>query len=382
MSNDKYVQVPKNNIEYPFFSYGIFKPGQLAFSEIEKYVDKISYNSIDYQMCIRDGVPVIDKKENKNFKTYGYLIEFKKGSEKKAYEVISKTEPFDLYEWDEIKCNGVNCKVLKGKYLEKGSSLSEYTFEEFYGHNDPLFNEALELIDGYLKRRMPNSKQDFSSDIKNFFILQMHYMLLWTAIDRFSSLRYNKEKISNNNYHFSQQQVFINALENMGIEERKIFTADNLRKYKLDADKSNWAINYYYKVRCNIVHRGKTFFNDYDDVHNSIKELSKIFKEVLTDTFNIVTVNDINFFIPYGLKEVFDDNDSTRIFKKDKNNLIKGIPNYSIEIMDLSIINHDNEISINSKDIYKVDSKLFYIRIEGDYVNKNKIIQHLNYKLR
>lgn len=229
---------------------------------------------------------------------------------------------------------------------------------------------------------MPNSKQDFSSDIKNFFILQMHYMLLWTAIDRFSSLRYNKEKISNNNYHFSQQQVFINALENMGIEERKIFTADNLRKYKLDADKSNWAINYYYKVRCNIVHRGKTFFNDYDDVHNSIKELSKIFKEVLTDTFNIVTVNDINFFIPYGLKEVFDDNDSTRIFKKDKNNLIKGIPNYSIEIMDLSIINHDNEISINSKDIYKVDSKLFYIRIEGDYVNKNKIIQHLNYKLR
>lgn len=50
--------------------------------------------------------------------------------------------------------------------------------------------------------------------------------------------------------------------------------------------------------------------------------------------------------------------------------------------MILSKIKHNNEISINSKDIYKIDSKLFNIKISGDYVNKNKIIQYLNENLK
>lgn len=383
MSNDNCVRVPKNNIEYPFFAYGIFKPGQLAFSKIEKYVDEICYNSINYQMYIRDGVPVIGEEKNEVFKTYGYLIKFKKGRERKAYNIISNTEPFELYEWSEITCDNLDCKVLKGKSLEKGNPHSEHGGVEFNGHNDPLFNEALELIDSYLiEGRRFGRRRGISEEIKNFFLLQMHYMLLWAAIDRFSSLKYNQEKISQNNYRFSQDPVFINTLENLGIEKRYIFTTDNLSEFELTDEKSNWAINYYYKVRCNIVHRGKTIHNDYMDVFDSMKELSEIFKEVLKDTFNIVTINDINFNIPYGLKEVSYENDSIRIFKKDESNLIKGIPNYSIEITDLSRIKNNGEILINSKNIYKVNSKLFDIQIKGDYNDKNKIIRYLNEKLR
>lgn len=383
MSNDNCVPVPKNNIEYPFFAYGIFKPGQLAFSKIEKYVDEICYNSINYQMYIRDGVPVIGDEEKEIFKTYGYLIKFKKGREKKAYKIISNTESFDLYEWAEIKSGAVDCKVLIGKSLEKGNPYLEPGEVEFNGHNDPLFNEALELIDGYLiEMRIFNRRGGISEEIKNFFVLQMHYMLLWAAIDRFSSLKYNQEKISQNNYCFSQDPVFINTLEKLNVEKRNIFTTDNLFKYELTDEKSNWAINYYYKVRCNIVHRGKTISNDYMDVFDSMKELSEIFKEVLKDTFNIVTINGINFNIPYGLKEVSCENDSIKIFKKDESNLIKGIPNYSIEIIDLARIKNNGEILINSKNMYKVNSKLFEIQIKGDYDDKNKIIRYLNEKLR
>ena len=382
MVRDDCVSVPKNNIEYPFFAYGIFKPGQLAFSKIEKYVDKICYNSINYQMYIRDGVPVIGEEEKEVFKTYGYLIKFKKGRERKAYKIISNTEPFDLYEWAEIKCDNTDCKVLKGKSLEKGNPHSEHGGVEFKGHNDPLFNEALELIDKYLiEGRRVSRRHGISGEIKNFFVLQMHYMLLWAAIDRFSSLRYNQEKISQNNYRFSQNPVFINTLEKLRIKNRHIFTTDNLSKFKLTDVKSNWAINYYYKVRCNIVHRGKTINDDYGDVYYSMRELSTIFKEILKDTFNIVTINGINFNIPYGLKEVSNENNSIMIFKKDKNNLIEGIPNYSIEITDLSRIKYNDEILIKSKNIYKVNSKLFDIQIKGDYDDKNKIIHYLNENL-
>ena len=79
----------------PFFAYGLFKPGQLAYSRIEKYVDIVKTDKtprrIPYKMITRDGVPLIEDKENNEYYTMGYLIYFKKGSEKQAYNTISKT---------------------------------------------------------------------------------------------------------------------------------------------------------------------------------------------------------------------------------------------------------------------------------------------------
>ena len=60
-NNDyKTVAPPKrNNIKRPFFAYGIFKPGELAYSRIKKYVHNEYPYTINYEMSYRDGVPLI-----------------------------------------------------------------------------------------------------------------------------------------------------------------------------------------------------------------------------------------------------------------------------------------------------------------------------------
>lgn len=74
-----------DDVDLPFFAYGIFKPGQLAHSKIKNHVDEcIKDIEINYRMKIRDGVPIlIDGKSDYNH-TRGSLITFKKGHGKRA----------------------------------------------------------------------------------------------------------------------------------------------------------------------------------------------------------------------------------------------------------------------------------------------------------
>ena len=42
-----------------FFAYGIFKPGQLAYSKIKNHVNEKNSIELNYQMKLRDGVPIL-----------------------------------------------------------------------------------------------------------------------------------------------------------------------------------------------------------------------------------------------------------------------------------------------------------------------------------
>ena len=78
-----------NDTKLPFFAYGIFKPGQLAYSKIKNHVNKhIDNAEINYLMKIRDGVPILIDEENDNFHTKGSIITFKEGQKEKAYTVL------------------------------------------------------------------------------------------------------------------------------------------------------------------------------------------------------------------------------------------------------------------------------------------------------
>ena len=88
-----------NNTELAFFAYGIFKPGQLAYSKIKNHVNEKNSIEINYQMKLRDGVPILIDKQSDNNHTKGYIITFKKGQERQAYQAISNTLLKKLYEW-------------------------------------------------------------------------------------------------------------------------------------------------------------------------------------------------------------------------------------------------------------------------------------------
>lgn len=269
------------DISIPFFAYGIFKPGQLAYSKIKNHVKEIINVEIKYQMLIRDGVPIIMDGESNYHRTNGFIISFKEGHEKDSYHIIGKTILKSLYQWKSIKINGKKVNILFGVNPNYGSNTIDDPIERvnFDGKNDPLFSEAIKLIEKNL-----NSDNN-SRNIENFFTLQMNYMLLWSAIDRYSSIKFNKTSAVNNN-KLSNQKSFKDAIMKFKDEyHMPVYSTDDLKVHTFNADDSYETLKYYYTFRCNVVHRGKAMISDYSMLKQATEELLEIFKDVLRDTF-------------------------------------------------------------------------------------------------
>ena len=196
----------------PFFAYGIFKKDQLAYSKIKKYVKgQPKEDFVDNEMLIRDGVPILTKNIDENYKANGNLIYFKDDCCDEAYEVISGTEPRKLYYWDVITVGKEDANVLFGKNPENGSSEFEVFGSEIKNYNgkyDPFFNESMKIIKEFLEN-------PFNVNMRNLIELQMHYLLLWAAIERYCDLKYGKEKISENIEEFSKEDTVIECVKNL-----------------------------------------------------------------------------------------------------------------------------------------------------------------------
>jgi len=155
------------------------------------------------------------------------------------------------------------------------------------GKKDPLFTLGMEEIETMLNKDI----NSWSNDYRAIFRLQMAYTFLWTIIERYTALRYSlKENPSKRIVRIAQETSFVESLKrNVEIideEQREIFRTDNPKeKEVLDPDNPKKAINYYYQVRSNIVHRGKYVVRDHAHVLLSLKELLAIFKDVLNEAF-------------------------------------------------------------------------------------------------
>ena len=159
----------------------------------------------------------------------------------------------------------------------------------FKGKKDPLFKEGMELI------RENLDSGNFYRE-KGFFQLQMNYMLLWSAIDRYCKLKYNKGTELKNREALSEDKLFEDALSLFskgGLSKSKdripykpIYSADDLTKRKFDIQNKKWFINYFYTLRCNIVHRSKSNFKDINLLEQATSDLLDIFEYIKKETFN------------------------------------------------------------------------------------------------
>lgn len=273
---------PPKNTQLPFFAYGIFKPGQIAHSKIKTHVKKTENAEIAYGMRHRDGVPILIDRESKYGKTQGVILTFRDGQEEETYGLISKTLLKNLYEWKTIEIDGRPVNVVFGVNPDYGSDHIEDNYERvcFDAKNDPLFNEALDLIERNLNSR--NSTRS----IEGFFELQMNYMLLWSAIDRFSSLRYNKESLTENHIKFAGLTDFKQGIKKFKDKYHDpVYSTDDLKIHKFNADDPIETLFYYYTLRCNVVHRGKGIVTDYGMLKTATKELLELFRNILETSF-------------------------------------------------------------------------------------------------
>ena len=166
--------------------------------------------------------------------------------------------------------------MLFGRSPTKGSIPCEE--DQWDGWNDPLFTSALAVVAETL-----SSQKEFQWDLKPLFRLQMAYLLLWSAIERYVSLRYhlgNKamEKVN----QLTTEAAFADGLRQHATQGREIYRADRPgEKVVLDPQSPIKAIEYFYQLRSNITHRGKGVVRDHERILKSLSELLSIFRGVL-----------------------------------------------------------------------------------------------------
>jgi hypothetical protein len=153
----------------------------------------------------------------------------------------------------------------------------QYEEDEWNGWNDPLFTAALDVVEETLK------SQDFDWNLKPLFRLQMAYLLLWSSIERYVSLRYHLgDKVAKKVGLLATEPAFGEGFRRYVKGRREVYRADRPGEREvLDQQSPDNAVRYYYQVRSNITHRGKGVVRDYELLKNSLGELLPIFREVL-----------------------------------------------------------------------------------------------------
>ncbi len=284
------MELPQD-ISIPFFAYGLFKPGELAYRRIEALIAQTPVRSLARgSLLIRDGLPLL--RTGLGSEVVGYVLHFRSDKSREAYEIIATLEPDNQYRWERI--NPIDfpdpVNVLVGRNPGKGSS--PYEEPEWSGRNDPVFVNALPLIRDmaltYGQRKFNSAPPD-AFDWDRLFRLQMAYLLLWSSIERYCSLRFGAEmdpmeKIT----LLGEDEVFKASLTQVVSRTERVFDSRSPRKHEdIDGENSRSSAKYYYLVRSNLSHRGKGAHNDGEIIRQSLNELLDIFGLMLQHDFGV-----------------------------------------------------------------------------------------------
>lgn len=265
------------NTRLPFFSYGIFRPGEIPFIGIEDFIYKIEKLTIKGNIQIRDGVFLYSDEYEDDVD--GFLIHFKANFNEDAYDFINNLEPNKIFSWSEKLDENSNLfNLLVGKSPNKGSESIHELPENYSTTKDPYFTTGLEILRQF---KVP----DWDENLRGSFKIQMNYMFLWTIIERFTFLRYSLGgSVSSRNKSLAKNEHFILGLKKYVSNERKVFSAKTLDDETLSSNKPEKSIVYYYQVRNNLTHRGKGISQDYYIIYNCYNELLDIFEYVIKKT--------------------------------------------------------------------------------------------------
>lgn len=259
----------------PFFAYGALRPGKLSYFRIQPFVECAKETVAPGDMYVRDGLLIADQAGRSEIS--GHLLHFQQSRNMEAYKAICDLEPSSQYRWGTVNTTEGNANILWGVSPRKGSVALDFKWSSW---DDPLFTTALAVVKEQLQ-----TYAEWEKEGKNSFHLQMAYLLLWTSIERYASLRYHlKRDATDKVIKVAAEHAFASKLQEVVKEKRSIQRADDpTKKIELDPYKPEKAILYYYQVRSNMVHRGKGMPKDHTIVRSSCCELLAIFDHLLFD---------------------------------------------------------------------------------------------------
>jgi len=208
----------------------------------------------------------------------GTVLTFMPRHEQTAYRYICWMEPEYHYEWSEplLTQHGIRVNCLKGKATGQPTEPVEGLTEQlqFDLDKDPIHDEALEFIK--CERKLLSLA---FTGFDSLFRLEMLYLLLWSSIERYLSMRYQLKGKTDDKLRLMASDTFLQGqLRNARVGERTIHRVDN-PVFTRTSNTNNvyQLLLYYYQIRCNLVHHGKEGI-DYDLLYQALSELLPVFK--------------------------------------------------------------------------------------------------------
>lgn len=308
-----------NNTDLPFFSYGIFRPGEIAYEIIEDLVDEslIEEKNILGSLMLRDGLIIYDI--NGKDLINGYLIYFKKDNAKEAYKRISDLEPKNYFIWNsnDKKKYSKEFNVLCGKQLTKGvDETRQYNEEKLFKilfssiWQDPFFIKGFQILADFKSEKLfdktnkqitkYNKEWDEESKFTDCIKYQMLYTYIWSMFERFNFLYYGFGKGTMTGIRLLSEdpdfkKVFSQLYNNNDfkyLEKREkvvVYSTKDLEKkatwlYNFDSEPDSKilcnTLNFYYQMRSNIIHRGKNSINKYELLKQCFDEVFFLLKNL------------------------------------------------------------------------------------------------------
>jgi hypothetical protein len=281
------ISLPQNP-ELPFFAYGAFKPGELAFTQIETFLDQQPTRATAAgSLKVRDGLPLLDDRSGGSVQ--GFLLTFSTDHCLSAYETICRFEPKAIYSWKKVILTSptVPANLLVGKKLDHGrpQDLEENSWSF---RLDPVFKHGIPIIEKTVaqlghKRFVSAPPERF--DWPRFFRLQMAYLLLWSAIERFSAFAYGPALSPEQRVKaLGKDPRFLSALgKHLSSPSQQVSDSRDPGDHShLDAARPEKAAGYFYQVSSNLSHRGKGAWSDGEIVRQSLITLLAVFKDMLS----------------------------------------------------------------------------------------------------
>lgn len=275
--------VVPDEVALPFFAYGLFRPGQLGFLRLAPHVERVVRGvSVRGELYARDGLPVLD--EHGTGTVVGDVLYFKPTGGGDAYASVAELEPARLYRWKCCALEGQEERVnaLVGRQVQRGSE-KLWEASAWDMREDPLLTVALDVVEETLK-----ANEQFDWSLAPLFRLEMAYLLLWSAIERYTALRYSLgEDVMRKVHRLAEERAFATAVRRHVQGELTVYRADRPgQKLRLTADSApKKALDFFYQVRSNMVHRGKAVNRDHDLVLASLRSLLAVFRDVLAAAF-------------------------------------------------------------------------------------------------
>ncbi len=288
---------PPPRLDLPMFAYGPDKPDQPAHDLLAGYVVRTEAATMPTGgLRVRDGLPLLDTEGTVGVQ--GVLLTFGAGREKDAYATVCSVAPRQHYRWDmtEMRVDGRPGRVnlLRGRHPDRGSS--DEWFSSWSAGDDPLLRFGLVQV---RRAALEHATAPFPTVVggdeagmwHRFYGLQSAYLLLWTAVERFTGLSYGPAQPAlDRTWRLGDDPWFRECVVAAGVtpSAKTADSRDPTRARRIREDGSG-AMFSWDAARHLVAHPGRTAFADGVLLRRSLIDLHDSFRLALLDRLPALT---------------------------------------------------------------------------------------------